>query len=118
MLGSDSTKEFCKSVDDTVLKAAKRIPDLPELVDWLNEALFIPADRGGWGSWKLEQRRHAARLGGMIAASAPAKEQSDADQRALALEDLIEENDALAAGFDVEAFDMLRRTPIDLTLGG
>ena len=30
----------------------------------------------------------------MIAASAPAKEQSDADQRALALEDLIKENDA------------------------
>ena len=76
-------KEFCKSVDEAVLKA-----DLPELLDWQNEALFIPVD-GGWGLWKLEQRRHAARLGGMIAAEAPMKEQSDADLRALALEDLI-----------------------------
>ena len=108
---SDSTKEFFKSVD--VLKAAKRITDLPELLHWLNEALFIPADRGGWGLWKLEQRRHAARLGGMIAAEAPMKEQNDADLRSLALEDLMRENDALSA---VEAFDILRR-PADLTLG-
>ena len=35
------------SVDETVLKAAKRILDLPELLDWQNEALFIPADRSG-----------------------------------------------------------------------
>ena len=30
------TKEFCKSVDDAVLKAAKRILDLPELQEWQN----------------------------------------------------------------------------------
>ena len=49
VLESDSTKEFCISVDETVLKAAKRILDLPELLDWQNEALFIPVDRGGLG---------------------------------------------------------------------
>ena len=99
VLGSDSTKEFCTSVDETVLEAARRILDLPELLDWQNEALFIPADRSGWGLSTLEQRRHAARLGGMIAAEAPTKR----------------ENDALSAAFDVEAFDILRRTPTDLT---
>ena len=98
------TKEFCESVDETVLRAAKRILDLPELLE--------PQNRGGWGLWKLEQRRHAARLGGMIAASAPTKEQSDAE-----LEDLFKEHD-VSAVFDVEAFDTLRRTPIDWTLGG
>ena len=66
---------------EAVLKA-----DLPELLDWQHEALLIPVDRGGWGLWKLEQRRHAARLGGMIAAEAPMKEQRDADLRALALD--------------------------------
>ena len=81
VLGTDMTKEFSKSVDETVLKAAKRVLDLTELL--------VPADRGGWGLWKLEQRRHAARLGSMIAAGASTKEQSDADLRALALEDLI-----------------------------
>ena len=81
------------AVDVTVLTAA-------ELLWWQNEALFIPA---------LE-----ARTASMIAASAPMKEQSDADLRARALEDLIRENDAFFAGFDVEAFDTLRRTPTDL----
>ena len=95
------------SVDETVLKSAKRILDLSELLEWQNEALFIPLDRGGWRLWKLEQRRDAAGLG------APMKEQSDADLRALALEDLTRENDALSAGFDVEAFGILRRTPTD-----
>ena len=52
-LGSDKTQEFCKSVDETVLKWAKRILDLPELLGWQNEALRIPADRGGWGLWNL-----------------------------------------------------------------
>ena len=37
--------------------SAKRILDLPELLEWQNEALFRPADDGGWGLWKLEQRR-------------------------------------------------------------
>ena len=60
-------------------------------------ALFIPAERGDWGLWKLEQRRCAARLGGRIAAEALMKEQNDADLWALALEDLIRENDASAA---------------------
>ena len=92
----DVTKEFCKSVDESVLKAAKPNLDLPELLEWQNEALFILSDRGGWGLWKLEQRRYAARLGDMIAAEAPMKEQSDADLRALALEDLMRENDALS----------------------
>ena len=68
-----------KSVDETVLKAAKRILHLPELLEWQNEAWFIPGDRGGWGLWKLEQRRYAARLGGTIAAEASMMEQSDAD---------------------------------------
>ena len=71
VLESDSTKEFCFSVDETVLKAAKRILELPELLDWQNEALFIPADRGGWGSRKLEQRRHAATTTGTTASSTP-----------------------------------------------
>ena len=96
VLGFDMTKEFCKSVDETVLNAATRILDLPNRLDWQNETLFIPADRGGW----------------------PTKEQSDADMRALALEGFIKENDALTAGFDVEAFDILRRTPTDSALGG
>ena len=117
VLGSDSTKEFCISVDEIVLKAAKRILDLPELLVWQNEALFIPVDRGGWGLWKLEQRRHTARIGGMIAAEAPTKEQNDSDLRTLALENLMIEDDALSAAFDVEAFDILRRTPADLALG-
>ena len=117
VFGSDSTKEFCLSVDETVLKAAKRILDLPELLGWQNEALLIPADRGGWGLWKLEQRRRAARIGGMIAAEAQTKEQNDSDLRTLALEDLMRENDAFYAAFDVEAFDILRRSPADLTLG-
>ena len=69
------TKEFCKSVDETVLMAAKRILDLPGLLKWQNEALFISL------LWKREQRRYAARLGGMIAAEAPMKEQNDADLR-------------------------------------
>ena len=46
----DVSKEFCKSVGETVLKAAKRILDLPDLRDWQNEALFIVVDRGGWWS--------------------------------------------------------------------
>ena len=54
----------------------------------------------------------------MIVAEAPTKEQNDSDLRTLALEDLMREDDALSAAFDVEAFDMLRRTPADLTLGG
>ena len=94
VLGFDMTKEFCKSVDETVLKAATRILDLPNRLDWQKETLFIPADRGGW----------------------PTKEQSVADLRALALKGFIKENDALTAGFDVEAFDILRRTPTDSAL--
>ena len=47
----------------------------------------------------------------MIAAEAPTKEQNDSDLRTLALEDLMRENDALSAAFDVEVFDILRRTP-------
>ena len=54
----------------------------------------------------------------MIAAEAPTKAQNDSDLRTLALEDLMRENDALSTVFDVEAFDILRRTPADLTLGG
>ena len=92
VLGSDSTKEFCTSVDETVLKAAKRILDLA----------------------RLAKRR----VGGMIAAEAPTKKQKDSDPRTLALEDLMRENDALSAAFDVEASDMQRLTPADLTLGG
>ena len=83
------TKEFCKSVDETLRKAAKRILDLPGLPEWENEALLIIAVRGGWRLWKLEQRRYAARLGGMIAVESLMKEQNDAVLRALALEDLI-----------------------------
>ena len=41
----------------------------------------------------------------MIAAEAPVKEQNDADLRTLALEDLMRENHALSAAFDVEASD-------------
>ena len=43
----------------------------------------------------------------MIAAEAPTKEQNDSALRTLALEDLMRENDALSAAFDVEAFDIL-----------
>ena len=32
VLGTDATEDFCKSVDETVLKAAKRILDLPEFL--------------------------------------------------------------------------------------
>ena len=54
----------------------------------------------------------------MTAAEALMIEQSDADLRALALEDLTRENDVLSAAFDVEAFDILRQTTTDLALRG
>ena len=78
MLGSDSTKVFCISVDETVLKAAKRILDFAEVLARSAKRSFVHPSGP-----RREQRRHAARIGGMIAAEAPTKEQNDSDLRTL-----------------------------------
>ena len=73
----------------------------------------IVAD-GDCGSLKNAVMRQDWR--GIIAANAPAKEQDDANLRESALEALTSENDALYTAFGIDAFGLLRRIHLDLTL--
>ena len=117
VLATDRTEEFAVLVDETTAQAAERILDLPTLVPWQREALFVPAARGGWGLWNLQQRRHAARIGGMIAAPAPPAELENAAVAAKTGRDLGAELDAFKMRFDVDGPIALERSWADLAAG-
>ena len=64
ILRSSATAKFTADVDTATLTAATQLLDLPVLEKWQEEALYLPAERGGWGLWSLRERRDAARIGG------------------------------------------------------
>ena len=118
VLASSSTEEFTKDVDDAVAEAAVNILDLPNPEQWQRDALFVPAERGGWGLWRLSERRHAARIGGMIAAPASQQEREDIPAMATAAAALTVELDAYETRFGKVATATLNRSKTDLALGG
>ena len=118
VLATDMTEEFTQAVDASTAEAGQRILDLSELQAWQREALFEPLDRGGWGLWSLHQRRHAARLGGMVAAAASPTELAHAATSDKSARDLDVELDRVKNRFGIDVTAVLRRSQPELVRGG
>ena len=118
VLATNLTEEFAQTVDATTAEAGQRILDLPDLEAWQREALFEPLDRGGWGLWSLHQRRHAARLGGMVAAAASPTELANAAAAEKTARELDAELDRVQHRFGIDGAALLRRSRLELARGG